>query len=117
MKTTRFVLIALLAGASLMAPIASQAETIFERFAPPLLLPIPIPVPVPGHIRGPEIRVQTAPVWHDDYDRDYRYERRHDRRDYRYDRYDDRHDRRYDRRYDRHDRRYDRRDRHDYYRR
>lgn len=106
MKTTRFIFIALLAGASLMAPLASQAETVFERFAPPLLLPIPVPVPVPGSIRGPEIRVQTAPVWHDDYDRDYRYERRHDRR---HDRYDDRYDRRYERRYDRH---YDRHDHH-----
>ena len=89
MKTTRSLLIALLTATSLLVPVASQAKTIFERFAPPLLpIPVPIPVPVPGHIRGGgDVWVSTppVPVWRKDYyERDRHYDRdwRDDRRDH-----------------------------------
>jgi hypothetical protein len=90
MKSTRTLLIALLTAISLLAPVASQAKTIFERFAPPLLpIPVPVPVLVPGHVRGGgEVWVSAppVPVWRGD---DYRHDWRHDRRDYdRYDRYE-----------------------------
>ncbi|MBS1208438.1 MAG: hypothetical protein H6R19_836 [Proteobacteria bacterium] len=109
MKSTRTLLIALLTATSLLAPVASQAKTIFERFAPPLLpIPVPVPVLVPGHVRGGgEVWVSAppVPVWRGD---DYRRERRYDRREWREDRRDWRHDRRdYDR--------YDRYEHHDHY--
>lgn len=87
MKTNRAALITLLAVASLAVSTASEAKTIFERLAPPLL---PIPVPV-------LVSVSSGPVWRDE---DRRYEERREWR--RYDRYD-RHERREWRRHERHD--------------
>ena len=103
MKTARSIFFCLLASASLLAPVASQAETIFERFAPPL-------PPLPNIV----IRTQPAPVYREEYrvehhyhrpapryyyyDRDDDYRRsRHHRHDHRAYRDDDRRD--YDRRW------------------
>jgi hypothetical protein len=105
MRTNRFVLIGLLA-LSLLAPAASQAETVFE----PRILPIPVPVPVPGHFRGPDVRVSTPSVeirggyYYDDrYDR---YDRHAHRREWRehhryYDHDEWRHERRHHHRHHR----------------
>ncbi|MDO6387472.1 MULTISPECIES: hypothetical protein [unclassified Uliginosibacterium] len=49
MKTPRQIFLALLAAASLAAPAISHAETVFERFAPPLP-----PVIVPRIVIGGE---------------------------------------------------------------
>lgn len=64
MKTVRSILFTLLASASLLAPAASQAETIFERFAPPL-------PPLPHIV----IRSSPEYVYREDYRDDYRYRR------------------------------------------
>lgn len=100
MKTARSILVALLATASLLTPVASQAETIFERFAPPL-------PPLPHIV----IRSAPAPIYHehDEYRRPparyYRkgyYEHRHH-----YDRHDHRRAHRREHHEDRHDHRRD----------
>ena len=100
MKTRHILLVALLSAASLLAP-AAQAKTIFERFAPPLLLPIPLPVPVLT-VSSYEQRDEG---YRDDDRREWRRERYDDRRDWREDRRDWRDD------HDRHERHEGRRDR------
>lgn len=95
MKTARSILLALLTGACLLAPAASQAETIFERFAPPLP-PLPQIVIRSGPVYDDyheERRVHRAPPrhYHYHYEREVRHPRhRHPHHD-RY-RRDDRHD-------------------------
>lgn len=95
MKTSRSILLALLTSASLLAPAASQAETIFERFAPPL-------PPLPHIV----IRSAPAPVYREVYREDHYYRRPPAR--YYYERHDERrHSRHSHRRDERHDGRRD----------
>ena len=80
MKIRRFLLVALLSAASLLAPTV-QAKTIFERLAPPLL-----PIPVPVVVASSSDWRDDAPRYEDHHER--RRERYEDRRDWREDRRD-----------------------------
>jgi len=68
MKTARLLLLSLLTASSLLIPVSSQAETIFERFAPPL----------------PNIVIRSSPPRerYESYHEDYRGHRPPPRNDY-----------------------------------